>query len=394
MPAVPAPPTARPARLEFIDLLRGWAVIVMIETHVVNATLAAAHTATPGFGWLAFVNGLVAPSFLFASGLAFGVTLRRKAPDLLSPGPALRKQLGRILLILAIGYILHLPFFSLQRLLAGTTEREWLVFLQADVLHCIAITLLLLVLLLLVLRSADRLATAAAVIAGVAILAAPWVWGFDYLGVVPAAAGAYLNGLHASLFPLFPWSGFLLAGVVTGHRFSRLRDGGGDDVRVRQDRFMRSAATAGLAALAAAWPLTLLGDVVYPEHPYWRAGPGFVVLRLGLVTLLMAGMYLYERRRSVRAGSIVTLLGRESLLVYTLHLLLIYGDLGPWNFRTMVDRSFGWGEALLTTVVLLGICTVAALVWARVKAGPAGTRRRISIGVAVGLALVFLLTPP
>ena len=26
-------------RIEFIDLLRGWAVIVMIETHVFNATL-------------------------------------------------------------------------------------------------------------------------------------------------------------------------------------------------------------------------------------------------------------------------------------------------------------------------------------------------------------------
>lgn len=393
MPAVPAPPPSRPARLEFIDLLRGWAVIVMIETHVVNATLTPAAMTTAWFGWLAFMNGLVAPSFLFASGLAFAVTLRRKAADLLRPGPALRKQLGRMLLILAIGYILHLPFFSLQGLLAGTTEREWLMFLQADVLHCIAVTLLLLVLLLLVLRSEARVAAAAAVLAGVAIIAAPWVWRIDYLGLLPAAAGAYLNGLHFSLFPLFPWSGFLLAGVVTGHHFSRIREGVGEDVRVRRDRFMRRAAAAGLAALAAAWPLTLLGDAVYPEHPYWRAGPGFVVLRLGLVALLMAGMYLVERRRGVSAGSLVTLLGRESLFVYTLHLLLIYGDLGPWNFRKMVDHSFGWGEAVLTTVLLLGICTAAALAWARVKAGPVLTRRRITIGFAAGLGLVFLLTP-
>ena len=54
-------------RIEYIDLLRGWAVIVMIQTHVFNAVLRPEITTTASFQWLKFVDGLVAPSFLFAS---------------------------------------------------------------------------------------------------------------------------------------------------------------------------------------------------------------------------------------------------------------------------------------------------------------------------------------
>jgi len=57
-------------RIDYIDLLRGWAVIVMIETHAFNATLTPAIKSDWFFGYIAFINGLVAPSFLFASGLA------------------------------------------------------------------------------------------------------------------------------------------------------------------------------------------------------------------------------------------------------------------------------------------------------------------------------------
>ena len=58
-------------RYGFIDLLRGFALVVMIETHVVNAYLPLAlKKGSTFFFWLAFTNGLVAPAFLFASGFS------------------------------------------------------------------------------------------------------------------------------------------------------------------------------------------------------------------------------------------------------------------------------------------------------------------------------------
>ncbi|HMD13095.1 MAG TPA: heparan-alpha-glucosaminide N-acetyltransferase domain-containing protein, partial [Bacteroidota bacterium] len=62
------------SRLEFIDLLRGWAVFVMIETHVFNALLLPQLKEETFFKILTFVNGLVAPSFLFCAGLALAIT--------------------------------------------------------------------------------------------------------------------------------------------------------------------------------------------------------------------------------------------------------------------------------------------------------------------------------
>ena len=65
-----------PSRLLFADWLRAWALLVMIETHVFNAFLAAQFRDTQWFRNLNFLNGLVAPSFLFVSGFVFLVASR------------------------------------------------------------------------------------------------------------------------------------------------------------------------------------------------------------------------------------------------------------------------------------------------------------------------------
>lgn len=56
------------------DLLRGLVIIIMIEVHVFNAFLLPELRQTGWFSVLNFINGLVAPSFLFVSGFAFQVS--------------------------------------------------------------------------------------------------------------------------------------------------------------------------------------------------------------------------------------------------------------------------------------------------------------------------------
>src|SRR5512140_2949217 len=115
-PSLPIPP-GKPKRLDFVDLLRGWAVIVMIETHVLNATLLPSLRLEVPFKILDFINGLVAPAFLFASGLAYAVVTRRKINDYLSFGRPLFRQFWRLLFILIIGYGLHIPKFYFHHLM-------------------------------------------------------------------------------------------------------------------------------------------------------------------------------------------------------------------------------------------------------------------------------------
>jgi len=99
------------SRLAFIDLLRGWAILVMIEVHVFNAFVLPELRSTSWFHALNFINGLVAPSFTFISGFVFLLASQKKLESFRSYGPAFWKQAGRIGMIWLIGYSLHLPFF-------------------------------------------------------------------------------------------------------------------------------------------------------------------------------------------------------------------------------------------------------------------------------------------
>jgi len=80
-------------RCDWIDQLRGWAVIVMIEVHVVNVWLAKGMIPD----WLNFMNGLVAPSFIMCAG--YSLVLSTFRPDgTLRPFAPTAKRLGFILL--------------------------------------------------------------------------------------------------------------------------------------------------------------------------------------------------------------------------------------------------------------------------------------------------------
>src|SRR5512137_2122766 len=125
-------------RLSFLDLLRGWAVLVMIEVHVFNAFMLTEYRATGWFQALNFINGLVAPSFTFISGFVFLLASQKKLPEFRTYGSAFWKQVSRIALIWIVGYFLHLPFFSYHRTITEATAASWLKFFQSDVLHCIA----------------------------------------------------------------------------------------------------------------------------------------------------------------------------------------------------------------------------------------------------------------
>jgi uncharacterized membrane protein len=57
----------RASRLVFIDWLRGFSILLMIETHVFNSLLKPFLKEEGWFHLLNFFNGLVAPSFLFVS---------------------------------------------------------------------------------------------------------------------------------------------------------------------------------------------------------------------------------------------------------------------------------------------------------------------------------------
>jgi uncharacterized membrane protein len=366
----------------------------MIQTHVVNATLREGLRGSTAYQLISFIDGLVAPSFIFASGFVFAVALRRKLPEYLSFGPSLGRQVWRLLFVLIVGYVLHLPVFSLRALLAGVSPDRWTAFWAVDVLQCIAVTLLLMLGLLQVVRSERRLFAALPwIAAGIAFLT-PLLWSVSPALYVPLPIATYLNAGYGSQFPLFPWSVFLLSGVIAGGMY--LSAGarppsrpGSDPVRSAIRRFV----IIGAGMVAASFVLEPAIRWAYPPHDYWRTSPSFVILRLGLVMLLLSLCYLYEIRKGVSDRSVVALAGRESLLVYAAHLMLIFGDFPGFSFRRWAGESFGYGEAFIATAMLIALMVVLAFWWDRIRKGDPRRKRLIQGLALAGFVVAFVVSP-
>ena len=395
-PSSPSP-VSKSKRLDYIDLLRGWAVIVMIETHVFNATLMDTIRSGDFFTYLKFINGLVAPSFLFASGLAYAITTRRKLNDYLSFGRPLVKQFGRLLFIMAVGYVLHLPKFNYTNLVRWTEEKYWRVFFQADVLQCIAASLMFMQILLLLLKSERRLYLALGGMTIAIVFATPVVWGIDFWPLLPRFLAGYTNGIHFQNFPgfpIFPWSAFLFAGAIFGHYYLRARDSapGAAPLQNEANMMSRSLRRAG-AIIVLSFIIAPVAASLYPTYDYWKFSPSFFMLRLGLVILLCVAMFFYEKRKGVSPASVVTLVGRESLIVYATHLLLIYGDFGPFNFAKRVNHSFGYGEAIITTLALYALMYALAIFWSRTKKGAPRWKLALQYGTLAVMVGVFFFGP-
>jgi uncharacterized membrane protein len=292
--------------LPWLDLLRGAAVLVMIETHVVNTFLAVSLREAGWFAVLNYINGLVAPSFLFIAGYVQGLE-RRKSPG--KPINYVRRS-WRLLGIGLLGYAMHFP-------VAEVAHRRWDEALrigsQVDVLQCLALGLGLL---LAVGWLTDRLgakqkseearakestrfpsvvwALGVAAMAVGTVFAAPHVQGWVQ---GPVALRAWVNASSGSLFPLFPWIGFVFLGGLMGACPER-------------PWLQRVAGMAGLTVLAWAFrdtQFSAVGPVFFLERAIW--------------VLALAAFCEWNTHRPM--PSAVLYAGKHSLKFYAVHLALI-----------------------------------------------------------------------
>jgi uncharacterized membrane protein len=168
-----------------------------------------------------------------------------------------------------------------------------------------------------------QVAVCGVLLAGV-VMAAPRVreWA---CGVVPI--DAFVNVRTGSLFPLFPWMGFVLFGVIAGSVFRNAMATGGVAVALGAGCFGRRPV-----------PFSALHPEFFVERIAWV---------LGLV-VLCEWLVLWWRPRAVLFA------GRESLVMYAGHLVIIEwvaaagvprGGLGlPWTmvvFAGVLLAAFG-----------------------------------------------------
>ena len=359
-------------RCDWIDQLRGWAVLVMIEVHCVNVWLQQGMIPD----WLNYLNGLVAPSFILCAGYSLALSTFR--PDgSLRPFAPTGKRLGFILLC---AYLLHFPG-TLAAWTVLSTPQKFREIFKIDVLQCIVFSLLLL-------HGMARLIRRPLVYAGAAMLTALMVaWAAPHLWKPGVGEGWWLpfrgliNGNTdrgvTALFPLFPWLSFAAFGSVMGvlYRHQRVLIVEGK-ARWSEARWLTFLMVLGAALILwGTWQAPLwLGEGPLSASEALRLHnttlPS-VVQRIGVVCAAGGFRGWSDLLREPLPGpNLVDAVGRESLLVYLFHLNLIFGVLLAEPVRTTVGwewYALGWTGTLTLTVAIIALNLAVAVAWQKIR---------------------------
>lgn len=340
--------TAKAPRYGFIDLLRGFALVVMVEVHVSNAYLPLElKKGSEFFFWLAFINGLVAPAFLFASGFSIVLQSHSQWDNWLRFRLPFWKQMRRLGFIMLAAYYTHVQGFSLHRYLVQWNDYLlWARSLKVDVLQCIVVSLLVVHGLIFVLRKKQFLPWAALILAIAVAMSTPWMWAQDFRRTLPLSVAFFLNPHGLSLFPIFPWLSFVLAGSCAAGFFLRAV------ASQKAALYMRGVAWLGILMIAGGLllrgvPYTLPGRV-----NFYTTSPLYMMIRIGCVLIVCYLLYRWELRGKW-IPSLVRVAGQESLLVYGVHLWIIFAFLRGRLLAPFLPLHLGYVGCFSLSIVIV-----------------------------------------
>ena len=310
-------------RIVFLDLLRALAVIMMVEGHTIDALLLNEYRSYDylGFKLWQFARGMTAPIFLLTAGTVF-IYLLRSTGLPFRDNPRVAKGVKRALLLLASGYLLRFPSTSITGVFSASDE-QLRAFWTVDALQSIGVGILLL-LLAAFLSEKLRLNDFAIFLGGglFFFVCAPFCELINWNEWLPAPIAAYFYSGSGSLFPIFPWAGYMMFGGMLGAHLARTAD------RFEPFKSSRKLLVAGVALLALYYYAGHLKAAGYGSARFWAYSHDLVLLRLGSVLLLIVlVMSLSAKVRAVPQTLLAV--GRRTLPIYVLHLVILYGS--PWN---------------------------------------------------------------
>jgi uncharacterized membrane protein len=339
-------------RFPFLDWMRGLAVVIMIQCHTFNSFTRLDLREGGPYVLTQFIGGMAAPLFLLMAGMttAFQMeSLERREPNPLRRWLISLKRAGYILAI-AFTFRFTNWLFSIPH--ASATEMT-----KVDILNCMGVGMAVLAALAMF-RGDTRIRMAVG--AGLAIAALSPVMTNLPWGGTPALVQEYLvPGAGRGRFPFFPCVAYIAFGQAIGAMVKRT-------AAERFERFMQWSMLVGFAAVFIGQYFSNIPYSVYPKSSFWSDSPALVVIRVGICLMIMAGAYLWTEYCVGAGWSWMQAMGKNSLMVYWVHVMIVYGSLvGPIK-RTL---SIAQG-ALATAIVTLMMVAMSALwlAWKRRQA--------------------------
>jgi uncharacterized membrane protein len=327
-------------RLEYLDWVRGLGAIIMLNGHVWHSYLKPELRTSGIYNLTQFIGGMPPALFLFLTGVTLAFLMDSTERRGLTPGARVVEALkrSRYLFLIAFAFRLQLWIFGLPA--------PWEGLFKVDVLNCMGFSMAVFAVLA-ALRTRDRARVCALLGVGIAALS-PVVSNMNWTAV-PWMLRAYLVP-DFNFFGLFPWGAYLAFGIGMG---SIIRTVPADST----DRFMQwNAVAAGVLILTCQY-FANSSLTIYAKSDYWLDSPAQVLTKLGVLMLMVSGAFIWTRYGAGEGWSWVRQFGTTSLLVYWVHIELIYGK-ASWFFRDSLTIPQTALAAVIVVPLMLLVSTL------------------------------------
>ena len=370
-------------RISILDLTRVLAMLTMIQGHTLDALANPQQLDVSYFPWnlWSFLRGFTAQIFLIVSG-AVQMFANKRNPDGSMPPKTIFRRVRMGLLLIIIGYMFLFPADKISNLVY-LDRQAWQPFFQVNILHLIGFSLILIITLFTFIKNDRTLGWTAFIIAMLITLLSPFNSNFNWFDYLPEWVGAYLSFSHGSIFPVLPYSAFMLYGVAIGAVIKSRTPS------QRDDYIGNWSAPFGIAVIL----IGLLFFELFREYPILpelilKVNPGMIFVQIGVVLLVIAlAALIYSQTEKL--APYYAVFGKKALFIYVSHLILLYGI--PWipgPAKTYFRHLSIWQSSVVALAVII-ICLAIAWIYDRsVSKHP--VLRKVYIYGIIAFILIFI----
>lgn len=341
-------------RLYFIDVVRAFAILMMLQGHFID-TLLAVEFRDPNsiiFSIWQYFRGITAPMFFTISGLIFTYLLY-KAQDRGTAAVRIRKGISRGFMLIGVGYLLRIPIF---RWFTGQFDTYFLVI---DVLQCIGLSLILIVLFYKLTRESQLFFSILMLFLGVTIfLFEPFYRTYDAAGI-PLVIANYLTKENGSIFTIIPWFGYMALGAFMSTLFHRF-------LKKSNFKFMAVIVLITFGLLLVNFSTLFFkftGQLLNFQLLIDVSNFNYLFIRLGNVLVIFGLIYAFE---NYLKQSLILKIGQKTLSIYVIHFVVLYGSFTGWGLNRILGKNLTSYEAIFGAILFLSIVSLVAIkrVWA------------------------------
>lgn len=329
-------PKNNSGRLAFIDWTRGFAALVMLQGHTFDSFTRNDLRGQGPYVLSQFAGGLPPAIFLFLTGMTFAFLMHSQEKRQASPWKRIFAALKRSRYLFLLAFL-----FRIQLYVFGYPDSPASELLRVDILNCMGFAMLIFApMAVFSTRERIRLCT---ILGLVVACLSPFISMLDP-NSVPALVRSYFFPSY-NYFGFFPWASFLAFGMAGGSAIRLVK---------REDlgRAMLWTMCIGLGLAVGAHYASNLPYSIYPKSEFWLNSPGLILIKLGMVLMLLALAYLWIQAAGPQRWSLMRQLGTTSLLVYWVHIELVYGRwFGAWK------QSLTVPEVVAFTMILIAAMT-------------------------------------